>query len=76
MRLLELEDNGNNLRLTEDFVGDNIPQYAILSHTWGKDSEEVTFKDLVDTTIYTNKADRKNKVLIRKSKLPTGNLYS
>ncbi|KAK0752402.1 heterokaryon incompatibility protein-domain-containing protein, partial [Schizothecium vesticola] len=25
-----------------------IPEYAILSHTWGPDSEEVTLQDLVD----------------------------
>lgn len=28
----------------------NIPPYAILSHTWGRDGEEVTFKDLEDGT--------------------------
>ena len=28
----------------------NIPRYAILSHTWGTDSEEVTFKDLMEGT--------------------------
>jgi hypothetical protein len=33
--------------LTEE-VGKNIPRYAILSHTWGEDHEEVTLKDLVD----------------------------
>ncbi|XTI89670.1 heterokaryon incompatibility protein-domain-containing protein [Cenococcum geophilum] len=46
MRLLKLQDDGE-LSLAE-FVGDNIPPYAILSHTWGDDHEEVTFKDLVD----------------------------
>jgi len=25
---------------------DDIPRYAILSHTWGPDNEEVTFKDI------------------------------
>ncbi|KAH7356360.1 heterokaryon incompatibility protein-domain-containing protein [Pyrenochaeta sp. MPI-SDFR-AT-0127] len=30
--------------------GNDIPQYAVLSHTWGKDEEEVTYKDLVDRT--------------------------
>lgn len=30
-------------RKLEEFVGD-VPPYAILSHTWGK--EEVTFKDI------------------------------
>ena len=48
MRLLEIKANGK-LSLTE-FVGDNIPRYAILSHTWGPDGEEVAFKDLVDLT--------------------------
>ena len=45
MRLLELKAHGE-FSLTE-FIGDNIPPYAILSHTWGADGEEVTFKDLV-----------------------------
>jgi hypothetical protein len=27
---------------------DKIPQYAILSHTWGADGEEVTFNDLTE----------------------------
>ena len=35
--------------MTKDF-GDDIPRYAILSHTWGTDAEEVTFKDLIDGT--------------------------
>jgi hypothetical protein len=29
---------------------DNNTRYAILSHTWGADSEEVTFKDLMEGT--------------------------
>jgi hypothetical protein len=33
--------------LTE-FVGHNIPRYAILSHTWGLEEEEVSFKDLIE----------------------------
>jgi hypothetical protein len=49
MRLLERNSAGE-LSLTKDFVGDNIPEYAILSHTWGADIEEVTFKDLIDST--------------------------
>jgi hypothetical protein len=48
MRLLERK-NGGDFSLTKDFV-DNIPSYAILSHTWGADGEEVTFKDLTDRT--------------------------
>jgi hypothetical protein len=39
MRLLNV-----NTRRLEEFFGDTIPRYAILSHTWGQ--EEVTFQDL------------------------------
>jgi hypothetical protein len=45
MRLLERKENGE-FSLTKDLIN-NIPQYAILSHTWGEDDEEVTFKDLI-----------------------------
>ncbi|KAH8594139.1 hypothetical protein B0O99DRAFT_595843 [Bisporella sp. PMI_857] len=44
MRLLELKNNGE-FSLTKDLI-DNIPPYAILSHTWGNDDEEATFQDL------------------------------
>jgi hypothetical protein len=53
MRLLKYNNNGE-FSLTKDFVG-KIPEYAILSHTWGANTEEVTYRDLVDGT-------RKNKV--------------
>jgi hypothetical protein len=46
MRLLEYNDDGE-FGLAE-FFGDDIPQYAILSHRWG--AEEVTFKDLMNGT--------------------------
>jgi hypothetical protein len=49
MRLLERGPDGN-FRLVNDLVGDNIPEYAILSHTWGPVAEEVTFRDIVDGT--------------------------
>jgi hypothetical protein len=39
MRLLNVDT-----RQLEEFFGDTIPPYAILSHTWGK--EEVTLQDL------------------------------
>ena len=39
MRLLHTAE----LRLQE-FIGDSIPEYVILSHTWGED--EVTFEDM------------------------------
>jgi hypothetical protein len=46
MRLLELKNNGE-FSLTKDLIS-NIPRYSILSHTWGDDDEEVTFKDLTE----------------------------
>lgn len=46
MRLLQLQDDGD-FSLVE-YVGNNIPPYAILSHTWGPDSDEITFRDLVE----------------------------
>jgi hypothetical protein len=43
MRLLSYEDNG---RITiAAFDDDALPRYAILSHTWGADADEVTFAD-------------------------------
>jgi hypothetical protein len=49
MRLL-LRSNTSEFSLTKDLVGDDtIPPYAILSYTW-KEGEEVTFKDLIDST--------------------------
>jgi hypothetical protein len=46
MRLLHTIGDGR-LRWTEDLIGDKIPPYAILSHTW-KEGQEVTFADLKD----------------------------
>jgi hypothetical protein len=48
MRLLE--DRGDcNLSLVE-FNDGHIPPYAILSHTWGADSDEVSFKNVTEGT--------------------------
>ena len=50
MRLLNPEYTGE-FSLTEDLlVSDDIPRYAILSHTWGAHTEEVSFKDMMDGT--------------------------
>ncbi|KAF2197542.1 HET-domain-containing protein, partial [Delitschia confertaspora ATCC 74209] len=54
MRLLELSENGE-LSFTEFPAGDTIPHYAILSHTWGAENEEVQFEDIEKGT-----AKRKN----------------
>ena len=49
MRLLGC-NNDSEFSLTKDFVGREIPEYAILSHTWGADTEEVTYRDVIDGT--------------------------
>jgi hypothetical protein len=53
MRLLKV-DSTNGLSLTEDLPGNERLQYAILSHTWGKDEDEVTYEDLSKGTSETN----------------------
>ena len=45
MRLLQNKEDGELTIVS--FDDDAIPPYAILSHTWGADTEEVTFADLV-----------------------------
>ena len=54
MRLLRFESSGK-FRPVE-YVGGNIPPYAILSHTWGQDQDEVTLKEL-DEGVEQSKAD-------------------
>src|SRR6266480_1507278 len=50
MRLL-LRSNTGSFSLTKNLVGeDEIPPYAILSHTWLADNEEATFEDLINGT--------------------------
>jgi hypothetical protein len=48
MRLLQIQDNGE-FNLVER-VGNKIPPYAILSHTWGYSDEEVTYQDMLGGT--------------------------
>lgn len=45
MRLLQLSSNGD-LSLTRDLTDVSQYPYAILSHTWGNDEDEVTFEDI------------------------------
>jgi hypothetical protein len=45
MRLLSVKPDGT-LSLSR-FTSNNIPKYAILSHTWEVDDQEVTFQDLI-----------------------------
>ena len=49
MRLLSQNRDGD-FCLTRPLTGTEIPFYAILSHTWGADTEEVTFQDIVNGT--------------------------
>jgi hypothetical protein len=53
MRLLQRQSDGSFKLLYR--LDPNIPPYAILSHTWGADEDEVTFLDLT-TGIGTTKA--------------------
>lgn len=53
MRLLKIGDGGE-LSLVEHF-GAAIPPYAILSHTWGTPTEEVSYKDILKRR-YTSKS--------------------
>ncbi|ETI26099.1 hypothetical protein G647_02876 [Cladophialophora carrionii CBS 160.54] len=46
MRLLQCDDSGK-FTLTKDLIED-IPPFAILSHTWEADTEEVTYRDIVE----------------------------
>jgi len=46
MRLLERQ-NACEYRLTDNLIDRDIPRYAILSHTWGRDTEEVDFEDMM-----------------------------
>ncbi|KAF2878542.1 vegetative incompatibility protein HET-E-1 [Massariosphaeria phaeospora] len=57
MRLLYTTGDGR-LGWTEDLIGDKIPPYAILSHTWG--GQEATFKDLQN---YSNIEEVDEKVM-------------
>ncbi|USP74162.1 hypothetical protein yc1106_01436 [Curvularia clavata] len=44
MRLLQRRENGTII--IKSFSDGLVPPYAILSHTWGQDSEEVTFANI------------------------------
>ncbi|KAH7073184.1 hypothetical protein FB567DRAFT_553812 [Paraphoma chrysanthemicola] len=43
--MLLIQIDGGHLSIVECF-GAAIPPYLVLSHTWGHDGEEVTFKDM------------------------------
>jgi len=49
MRLLKLPEGGK-FEFTKDLEDDELPQYAVLSHTWGPDEEEVKFAQIIEGT--------------------------
>ena len=65
MRLL-CRDSHGNLTLTDD-LHDHVPAYAILSHTWGKEEEEVTFQDIW-TAMDRRRAGKENRRGERKTR--------
>ena len=48
MRLIK--DRGQEGLVLVEYHENAIPAYAILSHTWGADDEEVTYKDFMEST--------------------------
>jgi hypothetical protein len=59
MRLLHRGSDGN-WTLTKNMHTD-IPAYAILSYTWGKDEDEVTLRDMQNNTAQNKPGYRKIK---------------
>ncbi|RYN79148.1 hypothetical protein AA0117_g3840 [Alternaria alternata] len=57
MRLLQRQGD-DSFRLVYR-VDEQIPPYAILSHTWGNEEDEVSFKDLINETYRKRKGYRK-----------------
>jgi hypothetical protein len=50
MRILEITGECQ-FRLCEDSEEAAVPEYAILSHTWGLDDTEVTLKDVIEDVV-------------------------
>jgi hypothetical protein len=57
MRLLSANANGSFTLTT--FAGNQIPSYAILSHTWEEDDQEVTFQDITTASASNKMGYRK-----------------
>jgi hypothetical protein len=57
MHLLQKCD-ANSFKLVERF-DDEVPEYAILSHTWGHSDDEVTYQDLQNDTARNKKGYNK-----------------
>lgn len=67
MRLLQYDD-AEGISFTEDLPNDSIPPYAILSHTWGSDSDEVKLADVIDGTAATKPAYEKILFCLRQAR--------
>jgi hypothetical protein len=48
MRFLQYNNDGEFSLTT--YLINNLPSYVILSHIWGADDEEVTFRDMIEGT--------------------------
>jgi hypothetical protein len=66
MRLLYYDRE--KLSLTKDLTGAHIPLYGILSHTWGPDSDEVTYQDIIKGTGKDKKGHEKIRFCAEKAK--------
>ncbi|KAM7187586.1 vegetative incompatibility protein HET-E-1 [Rhypophila sp. PSN 637] len=65
MRLLLAPDNTHPIQ-TEEFIGDGIPKYAILSHTWG--TEEVSLQEFSSPSASTGSKSGLDKIRTTSSK--------
>ncbi|KAK2758999.1 hypothetical protein FQN54_003097 [Arachnomyces sp. PD_36] len=57
MRLVNTDANLSKTFRIEEFKDENVPRYAILSHTWH--DEEVTFQDMNEVDVTTKKGYKK-----------------
>jgi hypothetical protein len=57
MRLLRIDDDDEYILV--EFVGNDTPPYAILSHTWGPAGDEITFKDIRNGSYRHKAGDKK-----------------
>ena len=66
MRLLQ-HDGAGGISFTEHLTKDSIPPYAILSHTWGSDKDEVKYEDVTNGTAASKRGYYKISFCIRQA---------
>jgi len=54
MRLIKIDDL-DHLRLSGPFLEAGRPPFAILSHTWSKPEDELSFQDMIDSSQHQHK---------------------